>query len=135
MAKLAGAETINFEEKESTILEKLRGMTSGSGPKAAVSLGTDRPHASRAAIMGCKSGGAVAVPGVYGGVLVKIPFGTAMNKGLNFRTGQTHVNRGATDTGFKTGARDSLPVGGEPVVAFRVLRLPRQRGTDREKCK
>ncbi len=36
-------------------------------------------------------------PGVYGGLLDKIPFGAAMNKGLTFRMGQTHVNRWTDD--------------------------------------
>ena len=51
----------------------------------------------RAAIMACRPGGIVSVPGVYGGFLDKIPFGAAMNKGLTIRTGQTHVNRYALD--------------------------------------
>jgi len=65
--------------------------------KAAVLLGTDRPHVLRAAIMACRPGGIVSVPGVYGGFLDKVPFGAAMNKGLTIRTGQTHVNRYALD--------------------------------------
>ena len=34
-----------------------------------------------------------SVPGVYIGLLDKIPFGAAMNKGLTLRMGQTHVPR------------------------------------------
>ena len=45
----------------------------------------------------CRPGGIVSVPGVYGGMLDKIPFGAAMNKGLTIRTGQTHVNRWTDD--------------------------------------
>src|ERR1700710_694270 len=52
---------------------------------------------ARAAIMACRPGGIVSVPGVYGGFLDKVPFGAAMNKGLTIRTGQTHVNRYALD--------------------------------------
>ena len=37
------------------------------------------------------------MPGVYGGLLDKIPFGMVMNKGLTIRTGQTHVNRWTDD--------------------------------------
>jgi threonine dehydrogenase-like Zn-dependent dehydrogenase len=33
------------------------------------------------------------VPGVYGGFLDKIPFGAAMNKGLTFKMGQTHMQK------------------------------------------
>ncbi|OWK19953.1 hypothetical protein AJ88_34795 [Mesorhizobium amorphae CCBAU 01583] len=57
--------------------------------KAAVYLGTDRPHVLREAIMCCRNGGTISVPGVYIGLLDNIPFGAAMNKGLTFRMGQT----------------------------------------------
>ena len=121
MARASGAETINFEEDDETIPQRLKELTDGLGPdscidavgseahatasldsavdkaKAAVFLGSDRPHALRAAIMACRPGGHVSVPGVYGGMLDKIPFGAAMNKGLTIRTGQTHVNRYAGD--------------------------------------
>jgi threonine dehydrogenase-like Zn-dependent dehydrogenase len=121
LARISGAETVNFDEEDESILEKLKEMTGGHGPdkcidavgaeshatasfdavldkaKAAVLLGTDRPHVLRAAIMACRPGGIVSVPGVYGGFLDKIPFGAAMNKGLTIRTGQTHVNRYARD--------------------------------------
>jgi threonine dehydrogenase-like Zn-dependent dehydrogenase len=61
--------------------------------KAATFLATDRPHALRQAINCCRKGGTVSIPGVYGGFLDKIPFGAAMQKGLTFKTGQTHVHR------------------------------------------
>jgi threonine dehydrogenase-like Zn-dependent dehydrogenase len=61
--------------------------------KAAVALGADRPHVLREAILCCRKGGTVSVPGVYIGFPDKIPFGAAMNKGLTFKTGQTHVQR------------------------------------------
>jgi hypothetical protein len=134
LARLAGAETINFDEEDATVLEKLKDMTNGNGPdkcidavgaeshatasfdaivdkaKAAVMLGTDRPHVLRAAIMACRPGGIVSVPGVFGGFLDKIPFGAAMNKGLTIRTGQTHVNRYSMDCfdGSKTGRSTRL---------------------------
>lgn len=119
MAREGGAETINFEEEK--VLERLNEMTHGHGPeicidavgmeahaggsfdavmdkaKAAMMLETDRPHVLREAIMACRPAGVVSVPGVYGGVLDKIPFGAAMNKGLTIRTGQTHVNRWTDD--------------------------------------
>ena len=37
------------------------------------------------------------MPGVYGGVVDKLPFGALMNKGLTLRTGQTHVARWTHD--------------------------------------
>jgi threonine dehydrogenase-like Zn-dependent dehydrogenase len=109
------AETIDFEHED--VYDRLMQMTGGRGPdrcidavgteahgrgsfdavldraKAAVMLGTDRPHALREAIMCCRKGGTVSVPGVYIGFLDKIPFGAAMNKGLTLRMGQTHVQR------------------------------------------
>jgi threonine dehydrogenase-like Zn-dependent dehydrogenase len=45
----------------------------------------------------CRPGGILSIPGVYGGLIDKIPFGAAMQKGLTFRMGQTHVNRWAED--------------------------------------
>jgi threonine dehydrogenase-like Zn-dependent dehydrogenase len=119
MARAAGAETIDFAEE--SVLDRLRELTHGRGPekcidavgmeahavrpvdsmidraKQAVMLGTDRPHVLREAIYACRPAGTVSVPGVYGGLLDKIPFGAAMNKGLTFRMGQTHVNRWTDD--------------------------------------
>jgi threonine dehydrogenase-like Zn-dependent dehydrogenase len=43
--------------------------------------------------MACRKGGTVSVPGVYGGMIDKVPFGAVMNKGLTIKTGQTHVQR------------------------------------------
>jgi threonine dehydrogenase-like Zn-dependent dehydrogenase len=112
MAEQGGAETINFEEEE--VLDVLLQMTGGRGPdacidavgseahvsgltgvydrvKQALMLETDRPYVLREAIMACRKGGTVSVPGVYGGLVDKIPIGALMNKGLTIKTGQTHV--------------------------------------------
>jgi threonine dehydrogenase-like Zn-dependent dehydrogenase len=112
MAEQGGAETINFEEEE--VLDVLLQMTGGRGPdacidavgseahvsgltgvydrvKQALMLETDRPYVLREAIMACRKGGTVSVPGVYGGLVDKIPIGVLMNKGLTIKTGQTHV--------------------------------------------
>ncbi len=62
-------------------------------PKAAVFLGGDRPHVIREAIVCCRKGGTLSVPGVYIGTLDKIPFGAAMNKGLTIKMGQTNVQK------------------------------------------
>jgi threonine dehydrogenase-like Zn-dependent dehydrogenase len=35
----------------------------------------------------------MSIPGVYGGLLDKIPFGAAFAKALTLRMGQTHVHR------------------------------------------
>ncbi|MBD2000482.1 glutathione-dependent formaldehyde dehydrogenase [Leptolyngbya sp. FACHB-541] len=108
------AEVINYEEVDAG--EAVKEMTGGRGPdacidavgmeahgtdavaiydrvKQAVRLETDRPTALRQVIVACRKGGTVSIPGVYGGLLDKIPFGAAFNKGLNFKMGQTHVHR------------------------------------------
>jgi threonine dehydrogenase-like Zn-dependent dehydrogenase len=54
---------------------------------------TERPHAVRQAIMCCRKGGTVSIPGVYGGFSDKFPLGALMNKGLTIKTGQTHVHK------------------------------------------
>ena len=114
LAKGLGAEVLNFEETD--IYDALMTMTGGIGPdavidsvgleshgmfvdnivdqiKASTFLGTDRPHALRQAIVACRKGGRVSVPGVYGGLIDKFPFGSIMEKGLTLKTGQTHVQR------------------------------------------
>jgi threonine dehydrogenase-like Zn-dependent dehydrogenase len=119
MAEGQGAIAINFDEE--SVLERLGELTGGKGPekcidavgleahatrsldsiydraKQAVMLETDRPHVLREMIYVCRPAGIISVPGVYGGLVDKIPFGAAMNKGLTFRMGQTHVNRWADD--------------------------------------
>jgi threonine dehydrogenase-like Zn-dependent dehydrogenase len=119
MAKAGGAITINFEEE--SVLDRLNELTQGKGPekcidavgmeahvtrsidsiydraKQAVMLETDRPHVLREMIYVCRPAGILSVPGVYGGLIDKVPFGSLMNKGLTLRTGQTHVNRWIDD--------------------------------------
>jgi threonine dehydrogenase-like Zn-dependent dehydrogenase len=109
----SGAEILNYEEVD--ISEALSEMTGGRGPdacidavgmeahhghglvhaydrvKQAMMLETDRPIALREALMACRNGGTVSVPGVYGGVADKIPLGSIVNKGLTIKSGQTHV--------------------------------------------
>jgi threonine dehydrogenase-like Zn-dependent dehydrogenase len=65
--------------------------------KQSVMLESDRPHVLREIFYVCKPAGTVSIPGVYGGLVDKIPFGAVMNKGLTIRTGQTHVNRWTDD--------------------------------------
>ena len=43
--------------------------------------------------MACRKGGTVSVPGVYIGLLDKVPFGAVVGKGLTIKSGQTHVQR------------------------------------------
>lgn len=119
MARAGGAITINFDEE--SVLERLKELTRGKGPekcidsvgmeahaarsidsmydraKQAMMLESDRPHVLREMIYVCRPAGIISIPGVYGGLIDKIPFGAAMNKGLTFRMGQTHVNRWTDD--------------------------------------
>lgn len=119
MARAAGAITINFEEE--SVIERLNELTAGKGPekcidavgmeahatatldsmydrvKQAVMLESDRPHVLREMIYACRPAGTLSVPGVYAGLIDKLPFGMLMNKGLTLRTGQTHVNRWTDD--------------------------------------
>lgn len=152
MARAAGAITIDF--KEESVLDRLKDLTQGKGPekcidavgmeshatrsfdalydraKQAVMLETDRPHVLREMIYVCRPAGTLSVPGVYGGLIDKIPFGAAMNKGLTWRMGQTHVNRwtddllrriqeGQIDPSFIITHRVSLADGPEMYKTFR----------------
>ncbi|MDP2010296.1 MAG: zinc-dependent alcohol dehydrogenase [Phenylobacterium sp.] len=114
LAKAKGAEVINYHDVK--VREALAEMTGGIGPDAVIDavgmeshgfsfdnivdaiktttkLGTDRTHALREVIMACRKGGRVSVPGVYGGMADKFPVGALMQKGLQLKTGQTHVQR------------------------------------------
>ena len=61
--------------------------------KATVMLAIDRAHVLREAIMCCRKGGTLSVPGVYIGFADKVPMGALMNKGLTINSGQTHMKR------------------------------------------
>lgn len=116
MASRCGkAETINFESDK--VYDRLMEMTKGRGPdrcidavgceahgagaldavvdkvKTTVMLATDRGHVLREAIMCCRKGGTLSIPGVYVGFPDKIPFGALMNKALTVKTGQTHMHK------------------------------------------
>ena len=66
--------------------------------KQAVMLETDRAaRAARDDLRLPARPASLSIPGVYGGLVDKIPFGALMNKGLTVRTGQTHVNRWTDD--------------------------------------
>ncbi len=108
------AEIINFAE--GGVIDQLKELTGGRGPdacidavgleahgtaiddwydraKTALMLETDRPHVLREAIQACRKGGTVSIPGVYGGMIDKVPFGAAFGKGLTLKMGQTHMHR------------------------------------------
>ena len=56
-------------------------------------LGTDRAHVLRQAIFACRKAGTISSPGVYVGMVDKVPMGAFVNKGLTLKSGQTHVHR------------------------------------------
>jgi threonine dehydrogenase-like Zn-dependent dehydrogenase len=111
------AEIVDFMTVEGSVYDRLQQLTKGRGPdrcidavgaeahgmgslpavvdkmKAAVGLGTDRPQVLREAILCCRKGGTISVPGVYIGKLDDLPMGAFVNKSLSMRTGQTHVHR------------------------------------------
>jgi threonine dehydrogenase-like Zn-dependent dehydrogenase len=111
----SNAETINFDEVN--VYDTLQEMTNGRGPdrcidavgcealaggtpdglvdaaKTAVMLATDRPHVIRQMIWSCRKAGTISMPGVYVGAGDKIPIGAFMNKGLTWKTGQTHMQK------------------------------------------
>ena len=116
MAEAGGAIPINFEDE--SVLERLNDLTDGKGPEKCIDatgmeshitikhpdtvldrakqmfmLESDRPHVLREMIYVCRPAGVISIAGVYSGFVDKIPFGMAMNKGLTFRMGQTHVKR------------------------------------------
>jgi threonine dehydrogenase-like Zn-dependent dehydrogenase len=110
------AETVNFEEIGDDLHKVLIDMTDGRGPdrcieavgmeahgmsaaktvldKAAQATHTqsDRMYALNQAIMACRKGGTISMPGVYAGA-GSIQIGAFMNKALTLKTGQTHVQR------------------------------------------
>lgn len=119
MAEAGGAIAINFDEE--SVLARLQELTRGKGPekcidavgleshvprsidsvydrfKQAMMLESDRAHVLREMIYVCRPGGILSIPGVYGGLVDKVPMGPLMNKALTVRTGQTHVKRWTDD--------------------------------------
>jgi threonine dehydrogenase-like Zn-dependent dehydrogenase len=110
MAESAGA--IVLDDEKDDVLSALRHLTGGRGADAVIDavgmeahgsiydsvkqtlkLETDRPHALRQAIMAAGVGGRLSVPGVYGGVVDKMPFGAIFGKGVSIKSGQTHVQK------------------------------------------
>jgi threonine dehydrogenase-like Zn-dependent dehydrogenase len=61
--------------------------------KQALRINLDRAEVLRQCIAACRKGGTISIPGVYAGLVDKVPFGAIMNKGLTVKTGQTHMMR------------------------------------------
>jgi len=115
LAQQSGAEIVNYDEVDD-VYDTLQEMTGGLGPDACIDavgmeahgstldawydrakqtirVQFDRAHVLRQVIHCCRKGGAVSLPGVYGGFIDKVPFGAAFGKGLQLRMGQTHVQK------------------------------------------
>jgi threonine dehydrogenase-like Zn-dependent dehydrogenase len=107
---------IVVDERHGDVMPRIDELTGGRGPDAVIDavgleahgsnvvgaydkvkqvarIQTDRPTALRMAIMVCRKGGTVSIPGVYGGFIDKFPMGAAFAKGLRFMMGQTHFHR------------------------------------------
>jgi threonine dehydrogenase-like Zn-dependent dehydrogenase len=115
LARQVGAVTVDYSEEDMSVLTALKELTGGTGPdscidavgleahssdlqgvydtvKNAMLLETDRPAVLRQAIQCVRKGGTVSVPGVYGGLLDKVPFGAAFGKGITMKMGQTNMH-------------------------------------------
>ncbi|HEY0290727.1 MAG TPA: zinc-dependent alcohol dehydrogenase [Hansschlegelia sp.] len=153
LARQAGAETIDFGNQ--TVQDELMAITNGQGPDAVIEAvgmeahGADtlaqkvssavmaatssmaRPFALNQAILACRPGGVVSMPGVFAGQAGPVALGVLMNKGLTLKTGQTHmlrymkplldrIERGEIDPSFIISHRTtSLEDGPELYKAFR----------------
>ncbi|WP_122466990.1 zinc-dependent alcohol dehydrogenase [Brevundimonas lutea] len=111
LARAAGAEVIDFSEGD--LQERIKEMTNGEGPDAVIeavgleSHGSgsmiekvqetvakrmERPYALNEAILACRPGGIISLPGVFVGA-VPTMLGAFIAKSLTLKTGQTHVQR------------------------------------------
>ncbi len=116
LARSLGAVTVDYSEEDVNVLTALKDLTGGIGPDAAIDavgleshfndiqgvydkvkvalfMETDRPGVLRQAIQAVRKGGTLSIPGVYGGMLDKVPFGAAFGKGITMKMGQTHMHR------------------------------------------
>lgn len=114
-ARGLNAITIDYSEDDVSVLTALKDLTGGVGPdccidavgleahssdlqgafdkvKVALFLETDRSSVLRQAIMAVRKGGTLSIPGVYGGLLDKVPFGAAFGKGITMKMGQTNMH-------------------------------------------
>jgi threonine dehydrogenase-like Zn-dependent dehydrogenase len=115
MARSLGAITVDYSEEDVGVLTALKDLTGGIGPdacidavgleahsaqlqgtydkiKVALLMETDRSSVLRQAIQAVRKGGTLSVPGVYGGLLDKVPFGAAFGKGITMKMGQTNMH-------------------------------------------
>ncbi|WP_456307071.1 zinc-binding dehydrogenase [Neoroseomonas terrae] len=152
LARRLATETIDDGEED--VQERILQLTRGLGPDAVIeavgmeshgqqtvmqkaasfvashTASVERPFALNAAILACRPGTVLSVPGVYMGS-VPVAIGALMNKGLVLRTGQTHmlrymkplldrIEKGEIDPSvIITHRQDSLDAGPEMYDTFR----------------
>lgn len=115
MAASLGAIVVDYSEEDVSVLTALKDMTGGMGPDSCIDavgleahstelqgvydsiktmllMETDRPSVLRQAIQAVRKGGTLSIPGVYGGLLDKVPFGAAFGKGITMKMGQTNMH-------------------------------------------
>jgi threonine dehydrogenase-like Zn-dependent dehydrogenase len=115
LARSIGAVTVDYSGEDVSVLTALKDLTGGIGPDACIDavgleahstelqgvydvvrtallLEQDRPSVLRQAIQAVRKGGTVSIPGVYGGLLDKVPFGAAFSKGITMKMGQTNMH-------------------------------------------
>src|ERR1700761_7246596 len=115
LARSLGAVTVDYSEEDVDVLTALKDLTGGIGPDACIDavgleahsnelqgvydavktsllMETDRPAVLRQAIQAVRKGGTLSIPGVYGGLLDKVPFGAAFGKGITMKMGQTNMH-------------------------------------------
>lgn len=148
LAQEAGAETLDYDDDD--LQQRILDLTSGFGPDAVIEAvgmeshgtggvmetlqskmtSTERPYALSQAIMACRPGGIVSLPGVFIGPAVPVPLGAFVGKALTMKTGQTHVQRyleplmnliveGKIDPSFLITHRIGLEEGPEAYKTFR----------------
>ena len=145
LARAGGAETMEFN---ADLQQAIIDMTDGDGPDSVIEAvgleshgaavvekleehltGMERPFALKAAIIACRPGGTVSLPGVFINA-VTVPMGPFVAKGLTLKTGQTHVQRylkplmqkivdGEIDPSFLITHRIGLEEGPEMYKTFR----------------
>ena len=116
LARSLGAVTVDYSHEDVSVLTALKDLTGGVGPdscidavgleahstelqgiydeiKTKLMLETDRPSVLRQAIQAVRKGGTLSIPGVYGGLLDKVPFGAAFGKGITMKMGQTNMHK------------------------------------------
>jgi threonine dehydrogenase-like Zn-dependent dehydrogenase len=116
LARSLGAITVDYSHEDVSVLTALKDLTGGVGPDSCIDavgleahstelqgiydeintklmLETDRPSVLRQAIQAVRKGGTLSIPGVYGGLLDKVPFGAAFGKGITMKMGQTNMHK------------------------------------------